>query len=132
MEQNETRSIAVSVCLTELVLSAVMVGIFAALGHFSWKVVYSAGLGAGLSLLNFGVMILLLRRAEKSESVEKGQLLARGTYGLRMGALAVLLFFLLRTGAFNPLATVLPLAFVRIGILVVELFRKKEGKKLEH
>ncbi len=130
MKENETRSVVLGVCLTELLLTAVMVGIFAAAGYFSWKVLYSAALGAALSLLNFGVMILLLRRAEKSESPEKGQLLARGTYGLRIAALALILFFLLRTGAFHPLAAVLPLAFVRIGILLVELFRKKEGEEV--
>lgn len=117
------------VAVTELILCAIMLGIYALVGYFSLEVFYSAVAGAVLSLLNFGVMTYFLYRAEKSETVEKAQLYARGTYGLRMLILAVVLIFLLKTGAFSPLATLLPLCFTRIAIFIVELFRKKGEKQ---
>lgn len=117
------------VAVTELILCALMLGVYALVGYFSLEVFYSAVVGAALSLLNFGVMTYFLYRAEKSETVEKAQLYARGTYGLRMLILAVALIFLLKTDAFSPLATLLPLCFTRIAIFIVELFRKKGEKQ---
>lgn len=117
------------VAAAELILCGLMLGIYALVGHFSLRVLYSTAVGAGLSLLNFAVMTFFLYKAEHSESMEKAQLYARGTYGLRMLLLAVALIFLLKTGAFEVLATLLPLCFVRISIYLVELLRKKGEKQ---
>ena len=51
------------VMLGELLLTGVMLAVYALIGRFSLKVLWSAGLGAGAVLLNFTVMILALLQA---------------------------------------------------------------------
>ena len=52
----------------ELLLSGVMLGIYAIVGRFSVRILYSAALGTGLVLLNFAAMIFSLIRAERYDS----------------------------------------------------------------
>lgn len=104
------------IVLTELVLSAAMLGVYALLGRWSTRVLLGALLGAGAALLNFIVMTLLLLKAERAESPQKGQLYVRGTYSLRMVVLLVILILALKSGYFDPLATVLPLCLMRLAL----------------
>lgn len=113
------------IMLTEVVLTGLMIGVYALLGRLTTKVWLGAALGVTAALLNFTVMILCLLRAEKAQTPEKGQLLARGNYVIRLLVLAVSLFFLLRTGVFDIVAALLPLALMRIALFLPNL-RKKE------
>ena len=113
------------VMLGELLLTGVMLGVYALIGRFSAKVLWGALLGAGAVLLNFSVMIFALLKAEKRGSPEKGQLYVRATYALRMLLLAAVLIVALKTKVFDPLATALPLCFQPIAVWLFELFRKK-------
>lgn len=116
------------VMLGELLLTGVMLAVYALIGRFSLKVLWSAGLGAGAVLLNFTVMILALLQAEKRGSPEKGQLYVRATYALRLVLLAAVLILALKSKVFDPLATALPLCFQPIAVWLFELFRKmKKG-----
>lgn len=113
------------VMLGELLLTGIMLGVYALIGRFSAKVLWGALLGAGAVLLNFSVMIFALLKAEKRGSPEKGQLYVKATYALRMLLLAVVLIVALKTKVFDPLATALPLCFQPIAVWLFELFRKK-------
>ncbi|MGN1306627.1 MAG: ATP synthase subunit I [Faecousia sp.] len=113
------------VMLGELLLTGIMLGVYALIGRFSAKVLWGALLGAGAVLLNFSVMIFALLKAEKRGSPEKGQLYVKATYALRMFLLAVVLIVALKTKVFDPLATALPLCFQPIAVWLYELFRKK-------
>lgn len=113
------------VMLGELLLTGMMLGIYALIGRFSAKVLWGALLGAGAVLLNFSVMIFALLKAEKRGSPEKGQLYVKATYALRMLLLAAVLIVALKTKVFDPLATALPLCFQPIAVWLFELFRKK-------
>lgn len=115
------------ILLTELLLCGVMLGIYALAGYMSKKVLFGALLGAAAALVNFGVMVLLLFRAELAESPAKGQLYVRGTYTLRMVVLLVVLIVALKSGKFDPLATVLPLLFMRLALFTPRLWQKKKG-----
>lgn len=115
------------ILLTELVLCGVMLGIYALVGYLSKKVLLGAALGAAAALINFGVMVLLLFRAERAESPAKGQLYVRGTYTVRMVVLLAALVIALKSGYFDPLATVLPLLFIRLALFVPQLRQKKKG-----
>ena len=120
------------VMLGELLLTGVMLAIYALIGRFSLKVLWSAALGAGVVLLNFTVMILALLQAEKRGSPEKGQLYVRATYALRLLLLAAVLILALRSKVFDPLATALPLCFQPIAVWLFELFRKmKKGENTQ-
>lgn len=114
------------VMLGELLLTGIMLGVYALIGRFSAKVLWGALLGAGTVLLNFSVMIFALLRAEKRGSPEKGQLYVKATYALRMLLLAAVLILALKTKVFDPLATALPLCFQPIAVWLFELFRKKD------
>ena len=117
------------VMLGELLLTGAMLAVYALIGRFSLKVLWSAALGAGAVLLNFTVMILALLQAEKRGSPEKGQLYVRATYALRLLLLAAVLILALRSKVFDPLATALPLCFQPIAVWLFELFRKmKKGE----
>ena len=120
------------VMLGELLLTGIMLAVYALIGRFSLKVLWSAALGAGAVLLNFFVMILALLQAEKRGSPEKGQLYVRATYALRLVLLAAVLILALKSKVFDPLATALPLCFQPIAVWLFELFRKmKKGENTQ-
>ena len=110
----------------ELLLSGVMLGIYAIAGRFSVRILYSAALGTGLVLLNFAAMIFSLIRAERYDSPAKGQLAARGGLLLRMLVLVGVLVLALKYGNFDPLSTLLPLCFMRIALFAGTLAKKKK------
>ena len=120
------------VMLGELLLTGLMLAVYALIGNFSLKVLWSAALGAGAVLLNFTVMVLALLQAEKRGSPEKGQLYVRATYALRLVLLAAVLILALKSKVFDPLATALPLCFQPIAVWLFELFRKmKKGENTQ-
>lgn len=116
------------VMLTEVAASGLMLGVYALLGRLSAAVCLGAALGTAAALLNFAAMIFTLLRAERAESPAKGQLMARGMFMLRMLVLILALVFALRSGYFDPIATLLPLVLMRIAILAAELIFKKRRK----
>lgn len=113
-----------------VLLTGVMLLIYALIGAFRIQILYSALAGAVLSVGNFFMMALAAgNAADKAENqdVKGGQLLMQTSYVSRL----VVLFLLLVAGVkllnFDPLASVIPLLFVRPLITVHELFRKKGG-----
>ena len=110
----------------EILLSGVMLGVYAVIGRWSMKILWSAALGTGLVLLNFAVMIFSLILAERTSSPARGQLVARGNFVLRMIVLIVVLVLALKSGNFDPLATLLPLCFMRIALFSGTLIKKKK------
>lgn len=115
--------------LAELLMTALMLGIYALAHCFKTDVLYGALLGTAASLLNFIIMILSLLRAEKAETPIKGQLFMRGIYLVRIVVLLAVLVLALKSGRFDPLATVLPLCFMRLALLIPQLkFRKRKGE----
>ena len=115
------------VAVGELVLSGVMVGVFAALGKFNMAVLISALGGSLLMTVNYFFMAVTASiaadRAQNGE-VEQGKKLLQTSSLVRLAVLGVLLFVGIRLGA-NVIALVVPLAFVRPTLLLAEFFRKK-------
>lgn len=111
----------------ELLLTAVMVAVFAALGHFSGKVLWSALVGCLIAVGNhffLGVTVSLAAdRAEKGE-VTPAQKMVQISSVARLVAMGVLLFVAIKLGA-NVLALLLPLLFIRPVLMLAEFFRKK-------
>lgn len=106
-------------------LSAVMVGVFALIGRYDWTVLFGALLGTAASVINFLAMTLSLLRAEKAESTAKATLRVRGIYIVRMAVLIAVLIIALRSKLFHPVATLLPLCFIRIAMFINEIFFQK-------
>lgn len=108
--------------------TAVMAGVFAIIGRFDMSVLLGGIAGAIISVLNFfGSAVVSTLAADRAEQqdVEGGKKLIKSSYPIRMLVMLALLVLLAKSGRFNVLALVLPLAFVRPTITISEFFRKK-------
>lgn len=120
---NETAVIAVG----ELVCSGVMVGVFAALGHFDLTVLWSALAGCGIVIANyFFLAVVVSLAADKAESgeVERAKKMVQTSSMVRLLCLGIALFLCIWLGA-NVIALALPLVFMRPILMVAEFFGKK-------
>ena len=116
------------VLIGQLLLSALMVGVFAALGYFDTGVVYGAAAGALIATLNHLVLVFgVVAASDKAEKqdVKGGQALVQISYIGRLIVLFLILVLCAKSGVFNLLALVLPLAFTRPILTVAEFFKKK-------
>ena len=115
------------VAIGELVLSAIMVGIFAALGKYTPAVLLSA-LGGSLVMTgnHFFMAITVSLAADRAAQgdVQQAQKMVQLSSVLRLFVMAGLLVLGILMGA-NVVALVLPLAFSRPILMVAEFFRKK-------
>lgn len=120
------------VLIGQLLLSALMVGVFAALGYFDTGVVYGAAAGALIATLNHLVLVFgVVAASDKAEKqdVKGGQALVQISYIGRLIVLFLILVLCAKSGVFNLLALVLPLAFTRPILTVAEFFKKKGGSE---
>lgn len=115
--------------LAEIVLTGAMLGVYALLRHCTQPVLLGAALGAGVSLLNFLFLIIGVLRASKKENQTTAQLAVRVFYILRTVAVLIALVIALKSARFDPVATLLPLCFMRIALFAAELMRKKKFRK---
>jgi uncharacterized membrane protein len=115
------------IALVDLALIGSMLAVYAALGKLAPAAWLGAALGFAVSLLDFIVMVISLLNAEKKENTTAAQLSVRVLYIVRMLGIIALLVLALKSGYFNPLATVLPLCFMRIAVKLSEFIRRKRG-----
>ena len=116
------------VALGVALCSALMIGIFALLGYYDWKVLVGGAVGSVLAVANFLFMAIgasLAADKAESQDVKGGQVLIRSSYTLRLVVLFVILFACAKGGIANPVALVLPLVFVRPVLTIAEFFNKK-------
>lgn len=116
------------VLIGQVVCIAAMIGIYALLGRCSLKLVYSAGAGGALAVLNFFFMAVgtsLAADKAGQDDVKGGKTLIQVSSLLRYGLLFVILFACGKSGLFALLPLVLPLVFVRPILVAGEFFRKK-------
>ena len=115
------------IAIGELLLSAIMVGVFAALDKFSMTVLLSA-LGGSLVITgnHFFMAVTVSLAADRAAqgNVKQGQSMVQLSSVVRLFVMAGLLFLGIKMGA-NVLALVLPLAFSRPILMLAEFFRKK-------
>ena len=86
-------------------------------------------MGGGVSLLNFFFLIVGVLRAARNENPLTAQLKVRVFYILRTVAVLIALVIALKSTRFDPVATLLPLCFMRIALFAAELMRKKKFRK---
>ena len=110
----------------EVVLSGIMLGCYALFGTLRQDILLGAALGTAAALVNFAAMILGLLRASKKENPLAAQLTSRILFVARMVVLLVVLVIALKSKRFDPLATLLPLCFMRLALMASELVRKKK------
>lgn len=114
-----------------LLLTAVMCGIYALIGKFRMAVVWSGLVGTVLSTANFFFMAMgatLAADKAQEDNVKGGKATVQTSYAVRMVALFVILFACAKSGLFDLIALVLPLAFARPVLSIGEFFRKSGDK----
>lgn len=115
------------VAIGELICSAIMVGIFAALGKFELNVIFSA-LGGSLVMtgnyLFMAITVSLAADRAQQGQVEQAKKMVQSSSVLRLVAMGGLMALGIFLGA-NVIALVLPLAFARPILMLAEFFRKK-------
>lgn len=112
-------------------LTGLMVAIYALAGFFRLPVLWGGIAGAVLAVGNFFLMALSAgTAAEKAgnQDVKGGQAVMQVSYMLRLVVLFAILATCVKLLGFDPLACVLPVAFVRPVITIYELLRKKGEK----
>ncbi|MBQ2955930.1 MAG: ATP synthase subunit I [Clostridia bacterium] len=124
----ETGIIAVG----QIICLAVMYIVFALLGYFDRAVLLGGIIGTVLSLANFFFMAVSASLAADkavNQDVKSGTALMKGSYLVRLAVIFVILLACVKSGLCNPIASVLPLVFVRPIITVAEFFRKTGDEK---
>lgn len=115
------------VAIGELLLSAVMVGVFAALGYFEMNVLWGALTGTLAIVLNYFFMAITVSVASERAAqgdAKAAQNMIQLSSAVRLLLLGGAVFLAIKLGC-NVFATLLPLAFVRPILLVTGFFRKK-------
>ena len=130
----ENRKYILSQSLTmligELILSAVMVAVFAVLGYYDTGVLLGAVAGSLVATLNHTVLIIgVLSASKKAENqdVKGGQAAIQMSYMGRLLGLFLILVLCAKSGVFNLLALVIPLLFARPLLTVSDHFNQKKG-----
>lgn len=109
---------------------AVMLGVFALLGHFDSTALRGGILGGVLATLNhffLAVGVMMATDRAQSENVKGGKSLVQFSFALRTVLLFVILFALLKSGLCNIFALLLPLLFTK-PILLLDQFFQKDGE----
>ena len=115
------------IALGQLLCVAVMIGVFALLGHYDRSVLLGGIFGGIIAIGNFFAMAVCADlAADKAEqgNVQGGQALLRASYIGRLVVAAILLFALVKSGLCHVFAAVLPLIFNRPILTLSEFFRK--------
>ncbi len=121
------------VALGQAVCIAAMFGIYALLHRFDNTVLLGGLLGGFLACVNFLLMAIGVNRAAdkaKNQDVKGGKATLRNSMILRYLLLAVVLIAGAKSGYCNVLALLLPPAFVRPILTVVDFFRKPGEKSV--
>ena len=106
-----------------LVMTVIMVGVFAACGYFDMSVIYGAILGYAAAMANFILLAITL-----SKSLGKAEHATRTmglSYVLRMIMIAAAVMIAITSPFFNYVAAVIPLVFPRFAIMIMNLRKKK-------
>ena len=116
--------------LLQLGLIGLMFGVYAMLHKFSTKVVLGGIFGAALAILNYFLMAVgVFRAADKAEKgdVKGGQREISRSMTIRYLLLILLLFAGAKSGWFDVVAMLVPVAMMRMLIMIGEFFRRKDG-----
>lgn len=130
--RNDILSQISTVLIGQVILSAVMVGIFALLGYFDTSVLLGAAAGAVIATVNHLILVLGVMAASakaEKQDVKGGQALVQMSYMGRLIGLFLILVLCAKSGIFNLIALVIPLVFTRPILTIAEYFNKKGGNE---
>lgn len=114
----------------ELILSVLMVLVFAVLGYYETGVLLGAIVGSLIATLNHTILIISVISASKkaeNQDIKGGQAAIQMSYMGRLLGLFVILVICAKSGVFNLLALVIPLMFTRPVLTVTDHINQKKG-----
>ena len=112
----------------ELLCVALMCGVYAIIGKFQLSVLLGGIVGLLVATGNFFALAVVATLAsDKAEAGDplSGQKLMKSSYPIRLLVMAGVLILCAKSGAFDVIALVLPLLFVRPILTISEFFKKK-------
>ncbi len=121
---------ALTLLLGELLLSAVMVAVFALLGYYSTGVLLGATVGALIATLNHTILVIgvvLASQKAENQDVKGGQAAIQLSYMGRLLGLFLILVLCAKSEIFNLPALVIPLLFSRPILTVTDYINQKKG-----
>jgi hypothetical protein len=105
------------ILLGESVMTALMLAVFLILDRFSLRVALGAVVGAAVSVLNFFFMALTVQKSLTTPEEDHAKLM-RASQSMRFLLMALTLILCLALAKLNVIATLVPLLFPRIVILI--------------
>ena len=121
---------SLTVLAGELILSAVMILIFAVLGYYDSSVLLGGIAGALIATLNHIVLVagvMIASKKAENQDVKGGQSVIQLSYMGRLLALFLILVVCAKSEVFHLLALVSPLLFTRPILTVTDHFIQKKG-----
>lgn len=123
MFSDDTKREIKKIGIGNVILSAVMIAVFAALGKFDVKVLCGTLLGAGYAFMNFVLLAISVQKAAFSlPKTAQGKMGL--SYSLRYVLTGIIVIMAIKLPVFNYVAAVIPLLFPRITITVTGLIGK--------
>ena len=116
------------IAIGEIICVALMCGVYALIGKFSFSVLWCGLVGLLVATGNFfflAVIATLAADRAENQDVAGGQKLMKSSYPIRLLVMAGVLILCAKSGYFDVIALVLPLVFVRPILTIAEFFRKK-------
>jgi hypothetical protein len=113
---------------TGAIMTAIMFAIFLALGRFGLDVLAGGLAGFAVSQLNFFLMCLTVQKSVRYEDDKKRKSLMSASMGLRLLLCFALLGLAIGLAGTNPWATLIPVVFPRISVLIRQIMLKKAAK----
>ncbi len=112
----------------EAIMTAIMFAVFLALGRFDLGVLSGGLVGFAVSLLNFFLMCLTVQRSVKYDDDKKRKTMMNASMGLRLLLCFALLGLAIGLAGTNPWATLIPIVFPRLSVIIRQIMLKKQAK----
>lgn len=113
-----------------IIMSIIMVTIFAAFGKFDYKVVTGAALGTLVTIANYLFLAFSIEKISRNDDVNNGKSIMTFSYFMRLAVIAVTIIVAIKLPIFNYIAVALPFLFPRVVIVAINLIdsKKDSGK----
>ena len=128
MKKNPAIVETVRIAVGTTIATVIMLLCYLALGKFSVNVLCGAALGLILAVFNFFYMAVSLMNVADNAADPKGAVKMQGNFIFRMLIMVALIILGAKSGYCDPLASVLPIVFVRPVITIEQFFVKNSSK----
>ena len=112
-----------------LIMTAIMVAVFALIGKFSYKVITGAVLGATVTIINHLFLTYSVVRIVEKEDAGNGKSFMKLSYLIRLAIIAVTIIVAIKVPVFNYIAVAIPFLFPRIVIVATHLIDSWKEKR---